>query len=337
MKEYDDQYISYYSRNSRTFRLKHKSTRAAAADIPEIMDIIGDLLKGYQTHYEVTADPKVIWMPHLFTRPKAGTKLRGSDDSIYEIVALIENPDTEEWDGLIQLDQEPNYNVRLRFFNDDYYIRFTHESARELSSYHAGTSEGKTPGRQIPPMKPTVAWSVAERMPAQFRTAKEVKERLRDSYHDPMYPGQMIEIYGQMFDNYIQFECVSRENYQAEGLVSWFEWFMRLHSWILQAKGAVNILFERRYRDEVVTKWRQDVASRSLRYLIRTDELFSTRVKSLTHLNISYEAVTGLDPEFDPRYIAGQYVTGDITSAQYRGYFQDLSGRYMFGDIYLRD
>jgi len=111
---------------------------------------------------------------------------------------------------------------------------------------------------------------------------------------------------------------------------------MRQNIWVLKLNGVQEHMFFQRLRDGAVTKWRQDLISRTVQYFFRLEEILPVVTRDLrkltTEVNIDKEII-----ESGTRWIAGREVTGPLTESEYRALFYDSDGNRLFDTISLND
>lgn len=96
--------------------------------------------------------------------------------------------------------------------------------------------------------------------------------------------GTQVVIYGQNFDNEIEFEVWCATNFEAEKVVNWFEQYLRTHRVWLRDKGLGEILFMRRTDDQ--SELNNRLERRSLVFYVRTEELSTEDEVVLRNLEI---------------------------------------------------
>jgi len=142
--------------------------------------------------------------------------------------------------------------------------------------------------------KDTITYKISKREPGTlqahpFDGRKEIKPRVREYIVDPDEPGYHIKVLGQWFDNIIQFEFWATTANGADSLISWFEDFLYKYTWVWKKNGVQEILYVRRGIDEEITKWRNDLAYRSLWYFFRTEKIVPVREKDFAQLDLSVD------------------------------------------------
>jgi len=137
----------------------------------------------------------------------------------------------------------------------------------------------------------TITYKISRREPGTlqahpFDAKKEIKPRVRQYIVDPDNAGYHIKILGQWFDNIIQFEFWTTTANGADSLISWFEDFMYKYTWVWKKNGVQEMLYNRRGIDEESTKWRNDLAYRSLWYFFRTEKIVPVREKDFAQFDL---------------------------------------------------
>ncbi len=342
LPEFGDFYLQIFNPHTQSYELRRKSRTEGVLSMSETMELISNLLRKYQlTFVPNKTNKNIVVFPFCLIEPKKGDKIRNLDtQEIYTVDQIIKNPTTGQWNGVVQLDlvNPPSIELRhtLEYLNFDRYVRFDHESPSSIPNHISANTEGiiKSP----PPIAPTITWSLQRVEPGSigkpFDARKELKPRLRESTKDPFVTGYTVEIWGQWFDNIVQFESWSNDNRMSERLIRWFEQFLRLYTGYIRQRGISNLFFWRRDPDDVKTTWRQVFAVRSSQWYFRTEELEAVYLRDILKVDISvgYEAELTSRLLNEPKYIADQLITGNFSPEQYRSLFY-RSGEYLFGDL----
>ena len=109
-----------------------------------------------------------------------------------------------------------------------------------------------------------------------------------------------IKMKAQYFDNLVQYNIWSKTNYEAERLTEWFEGeYMDNYIGMFREAGIVQMHFDRRVRDDVVSQMKNGYHVRSVLYYIRTERIkpeFIGPIKQVT-LNINVENLRNLIKE----------------------------------------
>jgi hypothetical protein len=154
----------------------------------------------------------------------------------------------------------------------------------------------------------TIIFRVKRREPGTiskhpFDPPTEIKPRVREYRVDPDHPDCHVMILGQWFDNLIQFDCWSKYNNRADDLIEWFEDFMYKYTWVWKKNGVNEILYWMRTVDEEVSKWRNDLAVRSILYYFKTEKIVTVKEHDLKQIDMYFE----LDNAYPSGFIGVEY------------------------------
>lgn len=140
----------------------------------------------------------------------------------------------------------------------------------------------------------TVIYRVKRREPGTigkhpFDPPTEIKPRIREDRVDPDHPGCHVVVMGQWFDNLIQFDCWSKYNNRADELVEWFEDFMYKYTWVWKKNGVNEILYWMRNVDTESSKWRNDLAVRTVIYYFKTEKIVTIKEYDFKQIDLYLE------------------------------------------------
>jgi hypothetical protein len=110
-------------------------------------------------------------------------------------------------------------------------------------------------------------------------------------------PGVYMETWAAVTDNLVQFDCWSSSGRGADKLADWFKYFMQFMKGPIMQQGFQKIEFWEREIDNDVTQWREDIAVRSLRYLVRTEEQFIKPTGLITQIDAAVAVRSSLNDE----------------------------------------
>ena len=347
LSEFGENYIQYFDAYSQSFQVRRKTRSKGNLSIYEVMEYIDLYTEKHQMAYIPNkVDKRIILFPFMFIEPEKGDKIINQTTSeVYKVDQIIKNPDTNQWEGLIKFDLDNPPSVErshsLNYFSEkDKFIRFRHEMPDEIPNLVGANLEKML--IQPPPIFPTITWTVKSVEPGSLGrfqdSRKELKPRLRESVKDPYIPGHTVEIYGQFFDNIVQFDCWSNDPRTSDRLLRWFEQFIRMRSPSLVHDGVNHILFLKRTEDEYNKTWRQAFSVRGSQYYLQTEQLEAVYSKDILNIDISMgvQETDVTNRKFNsPRWVADQLVTGELTNAEYKELFY-RSGEYLFGSIEFR-
>lgn len=344
LPEFSDKWVQYFNPSFQGFEIRRKLRAEGNLSITESMEKIDAYLKRYQTIFIPNKiDKTLILFPYLFNQPKEGDKvLNTNTKETYIVDQIIKNPNSGIWEGLIKFRLRNAPSVEslhlLELSDPDTYIRFNHEVPDQLPNPLGANLEKLL--QQSSAMKPTITWTVKSVEPgtlgAMNSSRKEFKPRLRESVKDPLVPGHTVEIYGQVFDNVVQFDCWSNDPRTSDRLVRWYEQFMSLFAGSLRRAGLNNLMFLKRPEGDTNQTWRQAFSVKGTQYLVRTEQLEASYSRDILNINISISSSQTTPPGANEiRWIADQMVSGNLSSQEYRSLFY-RSGEYLFGDVDIR-
>ncbi len=110
-------------------------------------------------------------------------------------------------------------------------------------------------------------------------------------------PGLYMETWAAVTDNLVQFDCWSSDGRGADKLADWFKYFMQFMKGPIMRQGFQKVEFWEREIDSDVTQWREDIAVRSLRYLVRTEEQFIKPTGLVTQIDAQIAVRSSLNDE----------------------------------------
>lgn len=344
LPNFGDTYLQYFNPERQKFELRRKSQTEGCLSISECMELIERVLRRHQLSFIPNrADKSLLLLPFAFIEPKVGDRiLNNSTKEVYTIKQVIRNPDDNQWNGVVKLDLKnaPSMEERhyLSYFNPDRYVKFDHEFPETLINIPRANLEGEL--QNLPPIVPTITWSLQVVEPGglgkPFDSRKEFKPRLRESTKDPWVPGHTVEIWGQWFDNVVQFDAFTSGFKSSERLLSWMEQFLKLYTGFFRLKGISNLFFWRRNQETQTPQWRQSLPIKSTQFYFRTEELEAIYQRDILKMDISLGvSESGLVYNDGIKYIADQAVSGDYSTTEYRELFF-RSGEYLFGDLDIR-
>jgi hypothetical protein len=168
------------------------------------------------------------------------------------------------------------------------------------------------PGYRAAPQVPSkvITWGVVRKEPGTvsgtpFSGTQEVKPRHREyiavfndqtkSYLTGIDKSEvnanterfrMINIRGQYFDNLVQYNIWSKSNYEAETMIEWFEEYMDQYTGMFREAGIVQLLFNRRVRDEQLFNMKNGYHARSVLYYVRTERIWVDTISPIKRINL---------------------------------------------------
>lgn len=148
--------------------------------------------------------------------------------------------------------------------------------------------------RPVADWRDTIVYRVKRREPGTvgkhpFDPPTEIKPRVRDYKVDEDHPNCHVMVLGQWFDNLMQFDCWSKYNNRADDLIEWFEDFMYKYTWVWKKNGVNEILYWMRNEDLEVSKWRNDLAVRTVLFYFRTEKIVTIKEYDFTQIDMYLE------------------------------------------------
>ena len=187
----------------------------------------------------------------------------------------------------------PKQGDRLEFDRGDTLI-FMHAFPKTFAQTYEFMDDGsgRLSAQYTAEWRDTITWSVARREPggldgAPFEGTRDVRPHHRSSGSWGPDQAYLISYTGQWFDVLIQFDCWAKTNSTSERLVEWFEGFMETYRGVFRYNGVNNLLYWDRTHDELVTRWRDDIVNRTLRYYVRMENVaavLESKIRSITAL-----------------------------------------------------
>jgi len=167
----------------------------------------------------------------------------------------------------------------------------------------------------------TISYSIKRREPGTignhpFDPPTELKPRIRQYIPDPDHRDCHVAIMGQWFDNLVQFDCWSKFNNRVDELIEWFEDFMYKYIWVWKKNGVNEILYWMRITDTEVSKWRNDLASRTVIYYFKTEKIVTLKEYDLRQIDMYFE----LDNALPSGFVGVKYGNAPLAS----GYMEVL-------------
>lgn len=102
---------------------------------------------------------------------------------------------------------------------------------------------------------------------------KDLKPRYRATIRNPYMSGEYVELYGQIFDVWVEFCIYSRSAEEADELVIELEEFLQTYAGFFKQNGVQEITFHSQGEDEVLEESRVDVVKRKILYTVRFEKI----------------------------------------------------------------
>lgn len=136
---------------------------------------------------------------------------------------------------------------------------------------------------------PIITYSVSSKKAGSFKTSSEIKSRLRDVIRLENEEGNefSVELFGQVFEYRILFECWAEDGDSADELLERFQRFMSQYTGYLKKEGALEVIFESADGNESEFKWKTDLIKRNIVYYVRLDEITSAQCGKIEEITIA--------------------------------------------------
>lgn len=254
------------------------------ASVDDFLDFIYIGLKTYQGYWESYGNnPFMVYFPFALFLDKGdkifNIKQRGNFDGGNDIIEYtIKSLSRNIGENVVILDgnQAPQ--------NGD--VLMLDESSDKIVDFHVGYPNSESTRQYFTdeqlsdnasdPWVDTITYRVLRTEPAGTRNLFEGRREFRPRVVETKYEslqGRNVEYRTQSFDSEIQFDCWAQTNERAESLASWFRYFMNMYTPIFMENGVIQIVFLEKMEDIHVTRWRDDIIARSVRFGIRTQEV----------------------------------------------------------------
>lgn len=248
-----------------------------AADLPRFFDMVVDGLKLWQSHFILDpADPWIICFTNLRT-VREGMKIENLTQNAQYLVENVQKDDNNQPTGVVWLTGQtpPKRGDRLKIL-DDVYVRFHPEY---VSTEALSTEFDRTFGDGTGAWIDTITYRVSRREPGTtgptpFGEPREIKPRFRTQFIDPLDSGYQVQLFGQRFDNLVQFDCWSKTPKEAQELADWFFEFIQAFTWVFKWNGLSEIFFwQQSISPELVTRHRNNILNVTLQFYVRTEAI----------------------------------------------------------------
>jgi len=265
-----------------------RSGQNAVSSLRDFYSLIEEALKLHQTYF-VREEERPWTLCFPFARPESlreGMEIRNTTKGVVYDVENVRIGSNGRPTGVVVLrgSLTPDTYDRLTFA-DENYVRFVSGFPRS-NSQSFQFDEDHNLKEDPAPWVDTITYLLDRREPASsdrkpFSTVTEGKKRHRYEFPDPMDEGKTIQVFGQRWDNLIQFDTWSKTMEGARELVDWFVTFMDIWTGVLKWNGVQEILYWQQMSDRLATRWRNDIVNHSVQYYVRTETLWQSTYRVL--------------------------------------------------------
>lgn len=124
-------------------------------------------------------------------------------------------------------------------------------------------------------------------------TTRELKKHLREIVDDPDNNGYKLLVFGQYFDNFVDFTCWSATNKEALDRAIWFENIMEEYLWLFTMSGVHSIIYQGRKNRKVKSVGDDNlIYGYPVEFFIRTEKITRISEKTLEKMVINLGITT---------------------------------------------
>jgi hypothetical protein len=302
-------------RQRRTILPQQKSV-----DVPQAILFLAESLLDNQGYFlSVTGNDNRVKIPFAALEIKTGDIYDNIDtNEEYIVKEVIEDPDTHEPNGEVIL-SDTNGNAaapkiwnRIRPRNHIRFMDAFPKTYAEPYKFDPDEESDTNLKRGVGPWTDTITWHTVRKesggMKKPFTDPRQTKpqkhEFVSTPEHDDSDYWHVIE--GQVFDTIVQFDLWAQTNRRAEWLAAWFQDFFERYRWVWKYNGVKEILYWQQNADALVTRWRNDIVSRSVQLYFQTERLSTYPVRRITDITLAVDVlVHGEHVETDTTEIVG--------------------------------
>lgn len=271
-----------------------RQRRLTNVSVDDSMLLLKEAIRDNQSYFHLSTQQAFrVTFPYAFYMKK-GDLIDNLTSGEQYTIAKVYDPQTK--DVLLAGKTRPKATDRLRLRPENEIV-FTHGFPRSFSKGHKFDEEGSVPDKPAP-WNEAVTYIVTRSVPGTvdasrpFEGVRNMKPKFRESVEDPLDPVLYLETDGWFFDNLVRFDCWSKTNAQAVKILNWFEDFILRHTWIFEVYGITKVLYWGRDEDEEIGVYRNDVTKRSITFYFKTERLFFTKTRKLSHVSVDVNVTT---------------------------------------------
>src|SRR3990167_7618049 len=275
-------------------------------DVPQAIQFIAESLLDNQGYFlAVTGNDNRIKIPHYALEIKTGDIYDNIDTGeVYTVREVISDPKTHQPTGEIILSDENGVAAAPKIWNrirPRQHVRFmesfptTYSEPYKFDPIEESDTNLK---RGIGPWTDTITWRTIKKEPGGMKKPFTDPRKTKPQKHEFVsFPERDDSDYwhvieGQVFDTIVQFDLWAQTNRRAEWLAVWFQDFFERYRWVWKYNGVKEILFWQQNADALVSRWRNDIVSRSIQLYFHTERLNSYPVRRITDITIAVDVLT---------------------------------------------
>ena len=300
---------------------KEKPSRTdSAADIYAFFSYVESALRLHQGHYfPKRANPMYGVFPFARRLKEGAEVINTTKNTTYTIAEVYKSQQIDgnlpTGDVKLEGSPEPSASDRL-VFNRDESIKFLPGFPRTYSyPYQFDTPENELMQEYMGDWREAITWSIVRLEPGSlsdepFKRPRTLRPMHREIQRIAATDRHALDTSAKYYDCLVQFDCWARTNRAAEDLVTWFELFMDTYIPVFTFNGIQRCFYWERTMDELVTRWRNDIVNRSIRYYIRTETVLTrivSKIRAIT-INAGLLPSDSISPTGEWIYPTGEYV-----------------------------
>lgn len=262
---------------------KEPGRRDAPATLRDLYSYIDQALRLHQGYYQPHPINGFSGSFPFAWSLEEGMKVYNTTIGVVYEIKEVQRDDNNNPTGYVVLSGgngiEPEATHRLEFSREDSLV-FMHGFPKTFAKTYSFSDDGSGSfaSQYSERWRDTITFLVTRKEPGSlsgspFDRPRDVKPHHRESEVYAADTDYMISYTGQWFDAIIQLDCWSKTNKTAERLLEWLEGFLEFYRGVFRYNGINNLYYWDRTADELVTRWRDDIVNRTLRYYIRTENV----------------------------------------------------------------
>lgn len=128
--------------------------------------------------------------------------------------------------------------------------------------------------------------------PTKGDATRELRKHLREELEDPDNNGYKLLVFGQFFDNFVDFTCWSATNKEALDRAIWFENIMEEYLWLFTMSGVHSIIYQGRKNRKIKNIGDNMIYGYPVEYYIKTEKITRISEKNLERMVINLGITT---------------------------------------------
>jgi len=120
---------------------------------------------------------------------------------------------------------------------------------------------------------------------------KERKPRHRATIRHPERPDEWIDLFGQMFDIWVEFDVYAASAEEADEIAEELDDFLFIYKGFFKAHGVHEIMFYAQLQDKVITDYKYPIACRPIQYTMRFEKITPLFLNQIRQMLVQAEVV----------------------------------------------